>query len=52
MPGRIYVGIAGWSYKDWEDVVYPATLKGTARLAYLIKKQDELGCLHDLPWRA
>jgi uncharacterized protein YecE (DUF72 family) len=35
VPGQVYVGIAGWSYKDWEDVVYPATLKGAERLAYL-----------------
>ena len=35
MPGRIHVGIAGWAYKDWEDVVYPATLKGAERLAYV-----------------
>jgi uncharacterized protein YecE (DUF72 family) len=24
---RIYVGTAGWSYKDWEGVVYPAQIK-------------------------
>ncbi|MGC2111422.1 MAG: DUF72 domain-containing protein [Candidatus Korobacteraceae bacterium] len=24
---RIYVGTAGWSYKDWEGIVYPAQLK-------------------------
>lgn len=24
---RIYVGTAGWSYKDWEGIVYPAELK-------------------------
>jgi uncharacterized protein YecE (DUF72 family) len=23
----IYVGTAGWSYKDWEGIVYPAQLK-------------------------
>lgn len=22
--GRVYVGTAGWSYRDWEGVVYPA----------------------------
>ena len=26
-PSRIYVGTAGWSYKDWEGIVYPAQLK-------------------------
>jgi len=35
VAGRIYVGIAGWSYKDWEDVVYAVTLKGAEQLAYL-----------------
>ena len=24
---HIYIGTAGWSYKDWEGVVYPAQLK-------------------------
>ncbi len=24
---EIYVGTAGWSYKDWEGIVYPAQLK-------------------------
>jgi len=24
---RIYVGTAGWSYKDWEGIVYPAQIK-------------------------
>jgi uncharacterized protein YecE (DUF72 family) len=26
-PGRILIGPAGWSYKDWEGVVYPPSLK-------------------------
>ena len=26
-PAQIYVGTAGWSYKDWEGVVYPAQIK-------------------------
>ncbi|HZD31593.1 MAG TPA: DUF72 domain-containing protein, partial [Candidatus Angelobacter sp.] len=25
--GHIYVGTAGWTYKDWEGIVYPAQLK-------------------------
>ena len=24
---KIYVGTAGWSYKDWEGIVYPAQIK-------------------------
>lgn len=23
MAGKIYIGIAGWSYPDWEGIVYP-----------------------------
>ena len=40
MPGKIYVGIAGWSYKDWEGIVYPETLHGAQRLAYLAEFFD------------
>ena len=40
MPGRIHVGIAGWAYKDWEGVVYPQTLHGAQRLAYLAEFFD------------
>lgn len=29
MAGAILVGTAGWSYKDWEGVVYPPGLKRT-----------------------
>ena len=24
---RTYIGVAGWAYKDWEGIVYPADLK-------------------------
>ena len=24
---HIYIGTAGWSYKDWEGIVYPAQIK-------------------------
>lgn len=27
LASRIYVGTAGWSYKDWEGIVYPAQIK-------------------------
>jgi len=26
-PSRIFFGTAGWSYKDWEGIVYPALIK-------------------------
>ena len=26
-PSQVYVGTAGWSYKDWEGIVYPAQIK-------------------------
>jgi uncharacterized protein YecE (DUF72 family) len=29
------IGPAGWDYKDWQGVVYPAGLKGTDRLTFL-----------------
>ena len=35
MAANIKVGLAGWSYKDWEEIVYPASLKGGRRLAYV-----------------
>ena len=27
--GEIYIGVAGWAYKDWENIVYPKSLKKT-----------------------
>jgi uncharacterized protein YecE (DUF72 family) len=29
------LGPAGWDYKDWVDIVYPAGVKGTDRLTFL-----------------
>ena len=29
--GKILIGVAGWSYPDWKDVVYPRTCKDTLR---------------------
>jgi len=35
----IFVGTAGWSYPDWENVVYPAA-KGTERLRAVARYLD------------
>jgi len=32
-PGRIYIGTSGWSYEDWEGIVYP---EGPARFDKLV----------------
>jgi uncharacterized protein YecE (DUF72 family) len=32
---KLYVGPAGWDYRDWQGVVYTPGLKGTDRLAFL-----------------
>jgi uncharacterized protein YecE (DUF72 family) len=38
---RIHLGTAGWSYKDWEGVVYPAQLKKTQHpVEYLARYVD------------
>jgi uncharacterized protein YecE (DUF72 family) len=33
--GEIKIGVAGWDYKDWNGIVYPATMKKPQRLEYL-----------------
>ena len=39
--GEIRIGTAGWAYKDWEGIVYPANLKRTQHPAeYLAKYFD------------
>jgi uncharacterized protein YecE (DUF72 family) len=39
--GEIRIGTAGWSYKDWEGIVYPAGLKGKQHPAeYLAQYLD------------
>jgi uncharacterized protein YecE (DUF72 family) len=41
MPPEIYVGTAGWSYPDWEGVVYPSQRpRGKSELAYLADYLD------------
>jgi uncharacterized protein YecE (DUF72 family) len=40
---HIYVGTAGWSYKDWEGVVYPAQLKKSQHpVEYMARYVDVL----------
>ena len=41
LTGRIHVGTAGWSYKDWEGVLYPVPHpRGFDPLAYLARYVD------------
>ena len=40
MTNRIKVGTAGFSYKEWENIVYPASFKSTERLAYVSQFLD------------
>ena len=38
---KIYVGTAGWSYKDWEGIVYPAQIKKSLHpVEYLARYLD------------
>ncbi len=40
---QIYIGTAGWSYKDWEGVVYPAQIKKSQHpVEYLARYIDAL----------
>jgi uncharacterized protein YecE (DUF72 family) len=38
--GHIKIGVAGFSYKDWQGVVYPPSLKANARVEYLARFFD------------
>src|SRR4030042_4396727 len=38
MAGKIYIGIAGWSYPDWKGIVY--TRRGVDQLEYVISFID------------
>lgn len=41
MAGKVYIGPAGWSYKDWEGIVYPLQKdKNFDPLCYLAKFFD------------
>src|SRR5919204_2114523 len=33
--GEIKIGVAGWDYKDWNEIVYPASVKKLQRLEFL-----------------
>ena len=37
---NVKVGVAGWAYKDWQGIVYPPTLKASARVEYLAQYFD------------
>ena len=40
---QVYVGTAGWSYKDWDGVVYPAQIKKSQHpVEYLARYIDVL----------
>ena len=38
--GNLKIGVAGWSYKDWQGIVYPPSLKAGARVEYLAQFFD------------
>jgi uncharacterized protein YecE (DUF72 family) len=38
--GNVKVGVAGFSYKDWQGIVYPPSLKAGARVEYLARFFD------------
>ena len=39
--GKLLIGTAGWSYPDWEGIVYPPGLpKGLARLEFISRFVD------------
>jgi len=38
MAGKIYIGIAGWSYPDWDGIVY--TTRGIDQLKYVSRYVD------------
>jgi uncharacterized protein YecE (DUF72 family) len=40
VAGISKIGVAGWSYNDWDGIVYPASVKSSRRLAYLAEYFD------------
>jgi uncharacterized protein YecE (DUF72 family) len=40
--GEIKIGVAGWDYKDWNEIVYPPTVKKLQRLEYLAQYFDAI----------
>jgi uncharacterized protein YecE (DUF72 family) len=38
--GNIKIGVAGFSYKDWQGIVYPPSIKAGARVGYLARFFD------------
>jgi uncharacterized protein YecE (DUF72 family) len=38
--GNIKIGVAGFSYQDWQGIVYPPSLKANARVEYLARFFD------------
>lgn len=42
MPGRIRIGISGWSYAGWRGVFYPSDLPPAQELAYTARRMTTL----------
>jgi uncharacterized protein YecE (DUF72 family) len=40
--GEIKIGVAGWDYKDWNEIVYPPTVKKLQRLEFLAQFFDAI----------
>jgi len=39
-PNRMRIGTSGWSYPDWQGIVYPRGVRGTKQLLYLARYVD------------
>lgn len=40
IPHKVKIGVAGWSYEDWDGTVYPPGLKPGLRLPFLLRYFD------------